>query len=121
MARPPVDQALWQPWIDHVCAAVDVDPALVDVSALHALSGRVAGTFSRPMAPVAAHLYGVALGAGVAPEDAVAAIRAATDQAAATAGGASDRPAATPAPDSTADRSGSRSGERPGSSEGAVS
>ncbi len=86
MARPPVDQALWQPWIDHVCAALDVDPSLVDVGVLHAVSGRVAGTFSRPMAPVAAHLYGLALGLEVAPDDAMAAIEAATDEAAARAG-----------------------------------
>ena len=41
------------PWIDHVCAAVDVDPALVDVAAIHELSGQVARDFTRPMAPVA--------------------------------------------------------------------
>lgn len=62
MTRPPVDAARWQPWIDHVCAAVGVDPAAVDVAAVHDLSGEVAAVFTRPMAPVAAHLWGLARG-----------------------------------------------------------
>ena len=94
MPRPPIDQAQWQPWIDHACAAVDADPGLVDVAAIHALTGRVAGRFARPMAPVSAHLYGLALGAGLSPDAAVAAIRAATDHAAALAdAGAAPTPA----------------------------
>lgn len=86
MSRAPLDQALWQPWIEHVCAAVDVDPALVDVSAIHALTGQVAATFARPMAPVSAHLYGLALGAGMSPEAAVSAIRVAAVKAGETGG-----------------------------------
>lgn len=66
MTRPPIDQSLWQPWIDHVCTAVGVDPALVDVGAIHVLSGEVAEVYERPMAPVAAHLWGLAR--GVRPE-----------------------------------------------------
>ncbi|MDO5533783.1 MAG: DUF6457 domain-containing protein [Propionibacteriaceae bacterium] len=62
MKRPPIDPAPWQPWIDHVCAAVDVDPLLVDVRAIHALTGDVAAAFTRPMAPVSAHLWGLARG-----------------------------------------------------------
>lgn len=60
--RPPLDQALWQGWIDTVCAAVGVDPESVDVAAIHDLSGQVAADFTRPMAPVAAHLAGFAHG-----------------------------------------------------------
>lgn len=72
MSRAPLNQADWQPWIDHVCAAVDVDPALVDLTAIHELTGRVAGDFTRPMAPVAAHIWGLA-GATEAARDAIAA------------------------------------------------
>lgn len=65
MTRPPVDQALWQPWIDHVCAAVGVDPAQVDTATLHRLSGEVATVYARPMAPVSIFLLGLATGAGM--------------------------------------------------------
>ena len=60
MPRPPVDQDAWQAWIDHVCAAVGVDPALVDVGAVHALSSAVAERGVRPLAPLAAHVWGLA-------------------------------------------------------------
>ena len=62
MTRPPVDAAAWRGWIEHVCAAVGVDAALVDVGAIHELSGEVAAVFARPMAPVSAHLWGLARG-----------------------------------------------------------
>ncbi len=72
MSRAPLNPADWQPWIDHVCAAVDVDPALVDVAAIHELSGQVARDFTRPMAPVATHIWGLA-GGTAAARDAIAA------------------------------------------------
>ncbi len=74
MTRPPVDQALWQPWIDHVCSAMGVDPALVDARAIHDLTGEVARVGERPMAPVSAHLWGVAVGAGADADAAGAAL-----------------------------------------------
>lgn len=61
MPRPPIDQAAWQPWIDHVCAAVGVDRRRVDVRAIHDLAGEVAARVARPMGPVAAHLWGLAM------------------------------------------------------------
>lgn len=63
MTRPPVDPALWQGWLAHVCAAVGVDPSSVDLNAVHDLAGQVAAVYERPMAPVAAHLWGLARGA----------------------------------------------------------
>lgn len=68
MSRAPLNQAEWQPWIDHVCAAVGVDPATVDMAAIHALSGQVAADFTRPMAPVATHIWGLAGGTDAARE-----------------------------------------------------
>lgn len=70
MSRPPIDQSRWQPWIDHVCGALGVDPGLVDVGAVHALAGEVAAAYERPMAPVAAHLAGRAVGRGGSLADA---------------------------------------------------
>lgn len=60
MARPDLDQQPWQPWIDHVCAALDVDPAAIDVRGIHGLTGQVASSFHRAMAPVSAYLWAVA-------------------------------------------------------------
>ncbi len=82
MSRAPIDQARWQPWIDHVCAAVGVDPELVDVRWLHRITGEVATVYTRPMAPVAAHLLGLAEGSGVGPSRARQAIRDAAEAAA---------------------------------------
>lgn len=56
-------QAAWQPWIDEVCAAVSVDPARVDVALIQRLAKRVSREFERPMAPVAAHILGLAVAA----------------------------------------------------------
>ena len=62
MTRPPIDQTRWQPWIDHVCAAVGVDPRHVQVRLIHQVSGEVASYYERPMGPVSAHLLGLATG-----------------------------------------------------------
>ena len=66
--RAPIDQAAWQAWIDHVCAALDIDPGLVDATAVHQLSGEVAARFTRPMAPVGAFLWGMAVGSRSVPD-----------------------------------------------------
>lgn len=81
MNRLPIDQTRWQAWIDHVCAGVGVDPALVDLAELHAISGDVARRYTRPMAPVSVHLLGFALAAGIQPAAARSALVAAADAA----------------------------------------
>lgn len=58
-----LDQARWQPWIDQACAALDVGSAGVDVAAIHDLTSTIARDFVRPMAPVAAYLWGLAVAA----------------------------------------------------------
>lgn len=60
MTRPDLDQVPWQPWIDHVCAALDVDATAIDVHEIHGLTGQVASSFHRAMAPVSAYLWAVA-------------------------------------------------------------
>jgi len=53
----------WIDWIERASAAVDVDPAAVDIVDLHHLSKEVAHRFERPMAPVSTFILGLALGA----------------------------------------------------------
>jgi hypothetical protein len=52
----------WGQWVARACAALDVDPALVDVTAIHVLTKQIAHRSVRPMAPVGAFIVGVALG-----------------------------------------------------------
>lgn len=54
----------WHGWIEDACAAVGVDPALVDVRTIHALTKVIAHQFERPMAPVGAYILGLAVGQG---------------------------------------------------------
>lgn len=82
MPRTPIDQSRWQAWIDHVCAGVGVDARLVDARAIHDLTGVVAAIYERPMAPVAAHLAGMAHAAGRTPAEVDAALTAAARDAA---------------------------------------
>ncbi len=63
-----LDQAGWRPWIAHVCAAMGIDPSQVDVEEIHVLTRAVAHGLSRPMAPVSAHIWGLALGADPASD-----------------------------------------------------
>lgn len=65
-------RARWQDWIVDACASVGVDPALVDVAAVHDLTKRIAHDFERPMAPVGAFVLGLALGRAGAGADAPA-------------------------------------------------
>lgn len=51
----------WQAWIEQACRAVGVDPSLVRTEAVLALTRTVAQRFVRPMAPVAAHILGLAV------------------------------------------------------------
>lgn len=56
----------YREWITAACVAVDVDPEVVDVEGIHALTKEVAHHVARPMAPVSSFIWGVALGRAVA-------------------------------------------------------
>ncbi len=56
----------WHDWIVAACAAVGVDDAAVDVTAIHALTRDIAHGFARPMAPVGSYILGLAVGAAAA-------------------------------------------------------
>ena len=51
----------WREWIDQICAAVDVDPGGVPVGAVLGLAGSVSRDVVRPMAPVSAFIWGLAV------------------------------------------------------------
>lgn len=85
MPRPPIDQALWQPWIEHVCAAASVDASLVDARQIHELAGAIAASSERALGPVGAHLWGLAIGNGVDAAHAWAEISSASQWAASAA------------------------------------
>lgn len=65
---PPEDRTPWRPFIERVCAAVGVDPDLVDEDAVLDMTREVAHAGARPMAPVSAYVLGLAVGAGGDPE-----------------------------------------------------
>lgn len=56
----------WHDWIADACAALEVDPAAVDVTGIHALTKDIAHGFARPMAPVGSYILGLAVGARAA-------------------------------------------------------
>lgn len=58
------DPSVHDPWIDAVCAALQVPRDVVDIDAVLGLAGRVAHRTARPMAPLSTFLLGYALGAG---------------------------------------------------------
>lgn len=58
------DLSVHDPWINAVCAALQVPREAVDVDAVLGLAGRVAHRVARPMAPLSTFLVGYALGAG---------------------------------------------------------
>ena len=53
----------WQEWLDQICGAVGVDPAVVPVGEVLGLAGSVSRDVVRPMAPVSAFIWGVAVAA----------------------------------------------------------
>jgi len=65
----------WQEWIDQICAAVGVDPARVPVGDVLGLAGSVSRDVVRPMAPVSAFIWGLAVSSQ--PEAEPARLRAA--------------------------------------------
>ncbi len=54
----------WDGWVVRACAAVGVDPDLVDIDEIHQLTKQVAHRFERPMAPVSSFILGLALAQG---------------------------------------------------------
>src|SRR6476661_7795412 len=52
----------WRNWIHDACVAVEVDPAVVDVTGIHGLTKEIAHGFARPMAPVGSYILGLAVG-----------------------------------------------------------
>ena len=57
------DETGWQEFVDRACAALDIDPGRVDFHGVLELSREIAHAGARPMAPVSAHLWGLAAGA----------------------------------------------------------
>ena len=60
--RKPVDAEAWQPWVNTVAASVGMDPSTVSVPVIHELTSAVSKARTRPMGPVAAHIWGLARG-----------------------------------------------------------
>lgn len=54
-------QETWGAWVSRVCESVDVDPASVDIAAIHDLTRVIAQGFVRAMAPVSAYIWGLAI------------------------------------------------------------
>ena len=75
MADDDLDADAWRGFVERLCAAVGVDASLVDVGEIHELTRAVADGFTRPMAPVSAHVWGIAR--GQAPDAGPDALRAA--------------------------------------------
>jgi len=57
------DETGWQEFVDRACAALEIDPGRVDIHGVLELSREIAHAGARPMAPVSAHLWGLAAGA----------------------------------------------------------
>lgn len=80
--RRDEDRSAWRPFIERACAAVGVDPALVDEDAILRLAKSTSQAGAKPMAPVATFILGLAVGSH--PVDEAATIRV-IDQAVTTA------------------------------------
>lgn len=81
-AKRDEDRSAWRPFIERACAAVGVDPALVDEDAILRLAKTTSQQGAKPMAPVATFILGLAMGSH--PGEDAATIRL-IDQAVATA------------------------------------
>lgn len=60
-AQHDLEDPAWQQWAQRACPAVGVDPALVDIPAIHDLTRHIAHQVQRPLAPVAAFILGLAV------------------------------------------------------------
>ena len=52
----------WAAWVREACAALEVDPARIDIDEILTLSREIAHTGARAMAPVSAYILGIAVG-----------------------------------------------------------
>lgn len=82
MERKPVDEAAWQPWVEQVAASVGMSALHVPIHPIHEMTSAVSHARSRPMAPVAAYIWGLAerLRPEVDPEELRQAIIAAAER-----------------------------------------
>lgn len=66
-SRPANDlaavEARWAEWVESTSRLLAIDPALVDIPAIHDLTKTIAHELDRPLAPVASFMLGVAIGA----------------------------------------------------------
>ena len=60
--RKPVDEEAWRPWVTGVAAAMGTDASEVSIPAIHEMTSAVSHARTRPMGPVAAHIWGLARG-----------------------------------------------------------
>ncbi len=76
MRDSDLSQEIWADWVARVSESVGVDPGSVNVAAIHELTRVIAQDFVRPMAPVSAYIWGLAIAAnpGADPADLAAAI-----------------------------------------------
>lgn len=64
MAERREHDPAWDAWIADACAAVGVDPGLVDTEVVLTMTRQIAHGFERPMAPVGAYILGLAAASG---------------------------------------------------------
>jgi hypothetical protein len=63
-------------WMASACAELGIDPAAVDIRQILDLARDAAHQVDRPAAPVTAFLLGLAVGSGMAADEAAARLRA---------------------------------------------
>lgn len=56
------EEARWADWVRHTSEVLGIDPALVDIGAIHALTKVIAHELDRPLAPVSSFMLGLAIG-----------------------------------------------------------
>ncbi|MBW3085036.1 hypothetical protein KEM60_01228 [Austwickia sp. TVS 96-490-7B] len=64
-----VEQERWNAWVRSTSDLLGIDPAVVDISAIHDLTRTIARELDRPLAPVSSFMLGVAIGARGADAD----------------------------------------------------
>ena len=71
MPENTIERAQWEAWVTKASAALEIDPALVDITLVHELSRNVAHNVIRPLAPVSTYMLGIAVGRRLAAGEAV--------------------------------------------------
>lgn len=59
----------WHDWVTSTSTLLGIDPAMVDISAIHDLTKVIAHDLDRPLAPVSSFMWGLAIGARGADAD----------------------------------------------------